>query len=116
MGENRKLMRKFRAAAMEFINVVDAASQTETNAFLLIVGRCVAEIYSIALLPPPVELDSTGTDEPPFQTEKWETLRRSLQEKFGPWRVIDSTSKEELVARESRRGHLRDLFRPQGQP
>jgi len=101
MGDNNELMQKFRFAAMKFMDVVDAAPQIETNTFLANVGRSMAELYSIALLLPPVEPDSTGTDEPPFQTEGWDTLRRSLQEKIGSldayWQVFDSTSKEEQV-------------------
>jgi hypothetical protein len=113
MGENRELMQKFRAAAIKFMSVVDAASHTETNAFLLIVGRSMAELYSIALLLPPVEPDGAGTDEPPFQIEKCETLRRTLQETFGPrdayWRVFDSTSKEEPVQR-SLAGDISEIY------
>ena len=101
MGDNNELMQKFRSAAMRFIEVVDAAPQIDANTFLADVGRSMAELYSIALSLPAVEPDTTGTDEPPFQTEKWDMLRRSLQEKIGAldtyWQVFDSTLKEEPV-------------------
>ena len=101
MGDNNELMQKFRAAGLKFIEVVDTAPHVEANTFLANVGRSMAELYSIALSLPALEPDTTGTDEPPFQTDKWDTLRRSLQEKIGSldtyWQVFDSTRKEEPV-------------------
>jgi hypothetical protein len=101
MGEDNELFQKFRAAAMKFIEVVDVAPKVGTDAFLANVGRSMAELYSVALSLPAVEPDSAGTDEPPFQREKWDLLRRSLQEKFGSldayWQVFDSTANEAPV-------------------
>ena len=101
MGDDTELIQKFRAAAMKFIDVVDAAPKVEMDAFLANVGRSMAELYSVALLLPTVEPDTTNADESPFQTEEWDLLRRSLQEKIGPrdayWQVFDSSAKDEPV-------------------
>ena len=113
MGDDNELMQKFRSAAMKFIEVVDAAPQIEADTFLADVGRSMAELYSIALSLPAVEPGTTGTDEPPFQTGKWDTLRRSLQEKIGAldtyWQVFDSTSKEEPV-QSSLAGDISEIY------
>ena len=117
MGDNRELMEKFRAAAMKFIEVVDAAPKLETDAFLANVGRSMAELYSVALSLPAVEPDTTGTDEPSFESNNWDLLRRSLQEKIGPldayWMVFDSTARGSTSARELGGRHFGDLSRPQ---
>jgi hypothetical protein len=101
MRDNSELMQKFRAAALKFIEVVDAAPRIEANTFLANVGRCMAELYTIALSLPAVEPHTTGADETPFQADKGDTLRRSLQEKIGSrdtyWQVFDSSCKEEPV-------------------
>ena len=113
MGDNKELIQRFHSAAMNFMDVVDAASQIETRMFLANVSRSMAELYSIALLLPPVEPDSAGANEPAFQTEKWDTLRCSLQEKIGSldayWQVFDSTSKEEAVQR-SLAGDISEIY------
>ena len=50
---------------------------------------------------PPVKPDTSGTDELPFSTDKWDELRQSLREKIGPidayWEIFDSTEKQEPV-------------------
>ena len=94
-------MQRFRSAAMKFIKDVDSAPHIEAKAFLANVGRSMAELYSIALALPPVEPETTGTDETKFQADKRDELRRSLQEKIGSldtyWQIFDSTGKEEPV-------------------
>jgi hypothetical protein len=100
MVDNNELMQRFRATALKFIEVVDAAPHTGANTFLANVGRIMADLYTIALSLPAVEPDTTGTDATPFQTDRWNT-RLSLQEKIGSldayWQVFDSSRKEEPV-------------------
>jgi hypothetical protein len=101
MCDNIELMQKFRAAALKFIEIVDAAPHCKTNTFLANVGRCMAELYTIALSLPAVEPDTKGADEAPLQADNGDTLRRSLQEKIGSldtyWQVFDSNCREEPV-------------------
>jgi hypothetical protein len=101
MSKDNELMQRFRCAAMKFIKDVDSAPHIEAKAFLASVGRSMAELYSIALALPPVEPETTGTDETKFQADKWDELRRSLQEKIGSldtyWQTFDSTEKKEPV-------------------
>jgi Domain of unknown function (DUF5063) len=110
MSDNTELMRRFRAAATKFIEAVDSAPHFETEVFLANVGHSMAELYSIALSLPAVEPETTGTNEAPFQTDKWDELHRSLREKLGPldtyWTIFDFTEKQELC-----RGVLQETFR-----
>jgi hypothetical protein len=51
-----------------------------------------------------------------FQTEKWDTLRRSLQEKIGAldayWQVFDSTRKYSRYFQFSRLGSIKAVADP----
>jgi hypothetical protein len=119
MGDNKELIEKFRAVAMNFIEVVDAAPKLETGAFLANVGRSMAELYSVALSLPAVEPDTTGTDEPSFETNNWDSLRRSLQEKNRLARyLLDGLrfhGQRRTSTRESLGRHFGNLFRHQEQ-
>jgi hypothetical protein len=101
MSDNIELTQRFRAAATKFIEAVDSAPHLETEVFLANVTHTMAELYSVALSLPAVEPETTGTDEAPFQRDKWDALRRSLGEKIGPldtyWTVFDFTEKQEPV-------------------
>src|SRR5215469_7919419 len=113
MSDHNELMEKFRAAAKKLIEDVDAAPQTETNTFLANVGRSMAELYSVALSLPAVEPETTGADEAPIQTDKFDALRRSLQRKIGSldtyWQIFDSTQKEE-PAQGSLSGDISEIY------
>jgi|SRR5215472_18244721 len=113
MSDHNELMKKFRAAAKKFVEDVDAAPQTETNAFLANVGRSMAELYSVALSLPAVDPETSSADEAPFQTDKFDELRRSLQRKMGSldtyWQIFDSTQKEE-PAQGSLSGDISDIL------
>jgi hypothetical protein len=86
---------RFRAAAGNFIQTVDAVAAMERDAFLARLSHSLAELYSSALDLPSVEPDTTGVDETPFAKEKWAELYNSLRGKIGPldgyWRIFDST-------------------------
>jgi hypothetical protein len=101
MTDNAELMKRFRAAATEFIKAVDSAPHLECEAFLATVGRSMAELYNAALFLPPVVPKTEGVDETPFQKDEWSKLHRSLQKKLGPldayWQIFDSTEKQEPV-------------------
>jgi hypothetical protein len=101
MTDHAELMKRFRTAATKFIDAVDSAPQLEREAFLAGVSRSMAELYAVALSLPSVKSDTSGTDERPFPTDKWNDLRQSLREKIGPidayWEIFDSTEKQEPV-------------------
>ena len=99
MSDNVELMQRFGAAARKFIEVVDSAPHLETEVFLANLSHSMAELYSVALSLPAMEPETTGAEEAPFQSDKWDELRRSLREKIGPldtyWTIFDFTEKEE---------------------
>lgn len=101
MSDNIEVMQRFRAAATKFIEDVDSAPHFETEVFLANVSHSMAELYSVALALPTVEPETTGTDETPFQSDKWDELRRSLEKKIGAlgmyWAIFDFTEKQEPV-------------------
>ena len=101
MSDNSELIKKFRAAAITFIDLVDAASHLDTEVFLAKVSHCMAELYSIALTLPAVEPDTTGTDDATFHADKELELYRSLREKIGIfdmyWTICDFTEKQEAA-------------------
>jgi hypothetical protein len=113
MSDIIELMHRFRAAATKFIEVVDSAPHFETEAFLANVSHSMAELYSVAISLPAVEPETTGTDESPVQTDKWDELRRSLGEKIGPldtyWTIFDSTKKQE-PAQGSLAGDISEIY------
>ena len=92
---------RFRAAASNFIETVDSASDIERDAFLARVSHCLAELYNSALRLPAVEPDTADIDETPFAADQWAGLCNSLRHKIGPidayWEVFDSTGSETLV-------------------
>jgi Domain of unknown function (DUF5063) len=95
------LIHRFRAAAQNFMKIVDSAPHLEREAFLVSVGRALAELYSVALQLPVIDPDTAEMNETPFPTEAWADLLHSLREKLGPldmyWELFDSTKKEDLV-------------------
>jgi hypothetical protein len=97
MSDNDQLKR-FRAAATEFINAVDTAPRLERETFLATVSHSMAELFSAALLLPPVKPE---TDVNETLLPEDDELRRSLQEKLGSldvyWQIFDSTAKQEPV-------------------
>src|SRR5215467_911903 len=99
-GEPESLIR-FLEAAENFLKIVDSAPQVEREAFLVSVGRALAELYSIALRLPVVEPDRAMIEKTAFPTEAWSSLYHSLREKLGPldmyWVLFDSTKKEDLA-------------------
>jgi uncharacterized protein DUF5063 len=101
MSDNVEVMQRFRAAATKFIEVVDSAPDFETEVFLANASHSMAELYSVALALPTVETETTGTDEAPFQSDKWDELRCSLEKKIGTlgtyWTIFDFTEKQEPV-------------------
>lgn len=101
MSDNVEVMQRFRAAATTFIEVVDSAPHFETEEFLANLSHSMAELYSVALALPSVEPESTGPDDATFQSDKWDDLRRSLENKIGTfdtyWTIFDFTEKQEPV-------------------
>lgn len=101
MIDHTELMKRFRAAATKFIEVVDSAPQLEREAFLASVSRSMVELYGAALSLPQVTPDTDGTDEPSFPADKEDELHKSLSEKIGAidayWEVFDTTAKQEPV-------------------
>jgi Domain of unknown function (DUF5063) len=101
MSDNVEVMQRFRDAATKFIEVVGSAPHFETEVFLAKVSHSMAELYSVALALPTVEPETTGTDEAPFQSDKLDELRRSLEKKIGTlgmyWTIFDLTEKQEPV-------------------
>jgi hypothetical protein len=101
MSDKAEVMQRFRAAAAKFIEVVDSAPHFETEVFLANVSHSMAELYSVALALPTVEPETNGTDVAPFQSDKWDKLRRSLEKKIGIlgtyWTIFDFTEKQEPV-------------------
>src|SRR5258708_16531058 len=93
------VLQRFRAAATNFIEVVDSSPNLERDEFIASLNRSLAEVYSSALYLSAVEPDTAGADGTPFATEKWAGLRHSLKEKIGPldtyWGIFDSTEKSE---------------------
>jgi hypothetical protein len=110
MSDKAEVMQRFRAAVAKFIEVVDSAPHFETEVFLANVSHSMAELYSVALALPTVEPETNGTDVAPFQSDKWDKLRRSLEKKIGIlgtyWTIFDFTEKQEPV-----RGVLQETFR-----
>lgn len=95
------LLERFFASAMRFVECVDSASTLERDAFLVRVGRCLAELYCTALDIPVVESETERPDDTPFPMEQWRAQYDSLREKIGDrdtyWVVFDSTEKEEPI-------------------
>jgi hypothetical protein len=89
--------RRFREAAINFIQTVDSVVAMERDAFLAHLSHCLAELYASALDLPAVKPDTTSIDETPFAKEEWAELFNSLREKIGSidgyWEVFDSTEK-----------------------
>lgn len=96
---------RFDTAATSFMARVDSASTLERDAFLIQVGRCLAELYCAALDVPVVEPESEHLDRARCPVEErlkeWKERYDSLGEKLGVrdayWVVFDSTKKEEPV-------------------
>jgi Domain of unknown function (DUF5063) len=86
---------RFRATATKFIQTVNSAAEIPRGAFLGRLGQSLAELYSSALHLPVGELDTSSTDEPQLDREKWAKLTDSLRQKLGPldayWEIFDST-------------------------
>ena len=98
MNDNSEsVLRRFHAAATNFIEAVDSATALERDKFLTTVSSRLAELYSSALYLPAVEPDTAAVDETPFSAEQWTKLFHSLKEIIGPldayWIVFDSTEK-----------------------
>jgi hypothetical protein len=94
-------LHRFRVAAANFIQAVDASPDVQCEEFLSRMSHCLAELYSSALCLPAGEPDTTGTDETPFAKEESAALFHALREKIGSvdayWVVFDSTEKASPV-------------------
>jgi hypothetical protein len=88
------VMERFRAAAANFIQVVDSIAVIEREAFLARLSHCLAELYTSALDFPAVQPDTSSIDETPFAKEECNELYHLLRSKIGSfdgyWRVFDS--------------------------
>jgi len=49
MTDHDELIKRFRAAAITFIDAVDLAPELEREAFLASVSRSMVELYAVAL-------------------------------------------------------------------
>jgi hypothetical protein len=87
---------RFRAAAADFIQTVESHPHLQRDAFLSAMSRCLAELYSSALLLPAVIPDTPSAEETPSAKHDSRRLFRPLKEKIGPldgyWTVFDSTA------------------------
>lgn len=114
MSDNlSSLLHRFRAAATNFIKVVDSAPNLERDEFIASVNRSLAELYSSALYLPVVEPDTAGANGTSFASDKWVGLFHSLKEKIGPldayWGIFDSTEKSE-PAQGSLAGDISEIY------
>ena len=99
------VLQRFEAAATKFMTCVDSAPTLESDAFLLQIGHCLAELYCAALDIPDVQPESEHLDgSRPSAEERlkeWKERYDSLTEKLGTsngyWVVFDSTKQEEPV-------------------
>ena len=101
MSDHTELMQRFRAAATNFLPVVDSAPHLETDTFLAKVSHSMAKLYSLALSLPALEPQTSGSNDSPFQKDRSDELRHSLKQKIGPldsyWAIFDSTAQQEPV-------------------
>ena len=96
MGEElESILTQFRAAALNYIYVVDSAIHSSREGLLSKISNALAQLYSSGLLLPAIEPDTSEIDDIPFPRGEWSQVFNALKEKIGSldtyWTVFDST-------------------------
>jgi hypothetical protein len=78
------VLERFGTAATKFTETVDSAPHLQREEFLSSLSRCLAELYSSALLLPVVVPNTEDIDGTPFETEEWAELFNTLKQRIGP--------------------------------